>query len=249
MTPYVEPWNGSGRTSMSKTAIVAALEREIRPLVRNWARCERLHEGRQFRFFEQGDSIVVAGGIGASAARRAAEAVIALYAPETVYSVGFAGALDASLAVGDIVKPARVINAGDASIVRLSGGTGALVSFDSVANPAQKANLRDAFAAAAVDMEAAAVARAAEARGVVFGAIKAISDASDLALPPMDRFITPDGAFSEIRFAAYAAIRPWMWPQVLRLARNSNQASRALCAALSSLLNPHTSPLRDSAAI
>jgi nucleoside phosphorylase len=56
-------------------------------------------------------------GIGSQAARRAAEAVIALYAPKVVYSAGFAGALDPGLKVGDILQPLRVVNAGDGSSV------------------------------------------------------------------------------------------------------------------------------------
>jgi adenosylhomocysteine nucleosidase len=234
---------------MSRTAIVAALQREVRPLVRGWTVTEKSHEGRQFRFFEHQDAVAVAGGIGASAARRAAEAIIALYAPERIYSVGFAGALDSGLRVGALVKPARVINAGDGSSIALSGGTGVVVSFDSVADPPQKAKLRDSFGAIAVDMEAASVARAAETHGIVFGVVKAISDASGFELPPMDRFVERDGTFSEFRFAVYAAIRPWRWPQVLRLARNSKQASDALCAALRDLLSQHASHASKSATI
>ena len=51
--------------------------------------------------------------------------------------------------------------------------------------------------------------------------MKAISDVADFDLPPMDRFVKPDGSFSEMRFAWFAAIRPWVWPQVLRLAANA----------------------------
>ena len=63
---------------MSKLAIVAALEREVRPLVKDWRVAEKEHEGRRFRFFEQGETVLVCGGIGAEPARRAAEAVFAI---------------------------------------------------------------------------------------------------------------------------------------------------------------------------
>jgi hypothetical protein len=104
-----------------------------------------------------------------------------------------------------------------------------LVSFGAVASPAQKAKLRDSFGAQAVDMEAAAVARAAEARRVLFAVVKVISDEFDFTLPDMDRFVDSDGRFLESRFALFAAIRPWIWPQVVRLATNSKRASRVLC--------------------
>ena len=71
---------------MPKIAIVAALEREVSALIKNWNRIQREHEGRSFTFFERGDTVVVCGGIGVQAARRAAEAAITLYLPSLVQS-------------------------------------------------------------------------------------------------------------------------------------------------------------------
>ena len=93
-------------------------------------------------------------------------------------------------------------------------GEGVLVSFGSVASPEQKAKLRDSFGAQAVDMEAAAVARAAEVRGVEFAVVKVISDEFDFSFPSMERFVDSNGQFLEGRFAWFAALRPWLWPQV-----------------------------------
>jgi adenosylhomocysteine nucleosidase len=214
---------------MSRVAIVAALEREVRPLVKGWRVSEKECGGRRFKFYENGDSTAVCAGIGGEAARRAAEAVIALYGPDVIYSAGFAGALDAGLKVGDLIRPQRVVNAADGSSVQLNTGVGVLVSFGSVASPEQKAKLREAYAAQAVDMEASAVARAAEARGIRFGVVKAISDESEFALPAMERFVDPTGKFLDLKFALFAAVHPWMWSQVFRLALNTRRASRALC--------------------
>ncbi|MFZ0806058.1 MAG: hypothetical protein WAN03_07735, partial [Candidatus Sulfotelmatobacter sp.] len=157
---------------MFRVAIVAALEREVRPLVKGWRVSEKEYGERRFKFYENENVVAVCGGIGAEAARRAAEAVIALHGPEVIYSVGFAGALDPGLKVGDLIRPQRVVNAADGSSVSLNVGEGVLVSFGSVASPEQKAKLREAYAAQAVDMEASAVARAAEARGIQFGVVK-----------------------------------------------------------------------------
>jgi adenosylhomocysteine nucleosidase len=214
---------------MSRVAIVAALEREVRPLVKHWQVSDKEHDGRQFRFFEKDDFVLVCGGVGARAARRAAEAAIVLFAPKVVYSVGFAGALDPALTIGDVIQPERVVNASDGSSTRVGGGKGVLVSFASVASAEQKVKLRVGFSGQAVDMEAAAVAQAAEARGVGFGAVKVISDEVGFTFPSMERFVNPEGRFSEARFAAFTAFRPWLWLRVARLARNSDRASRALC--------------------
>lgn len=221
---------------MSRIAIVAALEREVRPLVKNWQVSEKEHSGRNVRFFEHGDAVLVCGGIGAEAARRAAEAVITLFAPTSVYSVGFAGALDSSSKIGDVVRPARILNAQDGSSVTLLEGRGTLVSFEAVAGPSQKVKLQESYGAQFVDMEAAAVARAAELHDLNFGAVKAISDEVDFEFPATGRFIDSNGTFSERQFAFFVALRPWLWASVIRLARNSGRASRALCAELALLL-------------
>jgi len=92
----------------------------------------------------------------------------------------------------------------------------------------QKAKLRASFSAQAVDMEAAVVARAAAIHGVGFSSVKAISDEASFEFPSIERFINPNGRFSEIRFACFAALRPWLWMRVLELANNSRRAARSL---------------------
>lgn len=229
----------------SRIAFVAALEREVRPLVSRWRHYTREHEGRRFRFFESDDSVLVCAGIGSAAARRAAEAAIALYAPIAVYSVGFAGALESVRKVGDVIVPARVINSGDGSSVALDSGHGVLITFGTVAGPEQKRKLRESFGAQAVDMEAAAVARSAEARGVPFKAVKVISDEVDFEFPEMERFVDAEGNFREGQFALFAAVRPWLWRRVFRMARNGQVAARALCEQIRKIVGERVSDIPD----
>src|SRR6266576_7104893 len=112
---------------MPEVAIVAALEREIAPLVRQWRFADQEHGGRKFRFFELGNAVVVCGGMGFEAARRATEAIVALYGPSVVLSVGFAGALDGKLRVGDLLQPRYVVDARDGSRTDTGAGSGVLV--------------------------------------------------------------------------------------------------------------------------
>jgi adenosylhomocysteine nucleosidase len=212
--------------------MVAALKREIAPLIKDWTRIQREHDGRKFTFFEQDDIVAVCGGIGMQSARRAAEAVIALYHPAQLHSVGFAGALNKSLRVGDILSPAVVIDARDGSRHQFTSGTGTLLTFMAVADAKQKIKLAQAYSAAAVDMEAAAVAAAAQARGIVFGATKVISDELDFDMPGIARFVSAEGRFRMPSFVLFAALRPWLWRSVAVLALNSSKASHALCARL-----------------
>jgi adenosylhomocysteine nucleosidase len=225
---------------MIRIAIIAAMEREVHPLIRSWKVRMVEQGGRRYRLFENGDAALVYGGIGAEAARRATEAVIREVSPMRVISVGFAGALngsrDRSLQVGDVLEPRTVINAADGVRTEVGSGEGILVSSATVAGKEQKVRLGAAYGANAVDMEAAAVARGAEARGVEFATLKAISDNADFSLPALDRFVAHDGTFRSLRFAGYVALRPWLWRTTIALARNSSKASRALCGALVSYL-------------
>jgi adenosylhomocysteine nucleosidase len=226
---------------MPRLAIVAALEREVRPLVKTWRVSEKQHSGRNFRFFEHEQAVLVCGGIGGEAARRATEAIIVLYQPAIVYSAGYAGSLDPAFGIGRLMRPARVIDTRDGSSVPIAGGEGVLVTSGSVATPSHKRTLRESFHAQAVDMEASSVARAAQARGIEFSTVKAISDEFEFELPDTEPFVDAEGRFLEARFALHVAIRPWLWPRVIKLMGNSAKGSRALCHELDKLISSRAS--------
>jgi adenosylhomocysteine nucleosidase len=245
---------------MPKIAIIAALEREIHPLVKSLPATTVHHEGRDFTIYESAYAIAVCGGIGAEAARRAAEAIIVRYSPELLISAGLAGALVPELRAGETIFPSTVIDTQDGSrhqtVIRdaaLSGSSLArtvLASYPKIANVAQKQQLAKSYGAHAVDMEAAAVARAAQAHNLSFLAIKAISDESDFELPEMSRFIR-DGKFRTKRFILHVAVRPWLWLKMIRLARNTQLASHSLCAwlresALTNTIVPGTNSRHQS---
>jgi len=213
---------------MPEIAIVAAVEREIWPLIRHWRISDQSHSGKRFRFFEAGNCVAVCGGIGPAAARRAAEAIIANYRPAILESVGFAGALESGLGVGDVLTIRQVIDAADGSRADAGHGDSTLVSFSSVAGKDQKKKLANSYGARVVDMEAAAVAKSAQAHGLEFRATKVVSDELGFPMPSMEKFITSDGQFQTARFAIRVALRPWMWATAIQLARNSTKAANAL---------------------
>ena len=219
-------------TPNRRIALVAALEREVWPLVKQWTASRREFDGRKFTFFENNRVVLVCAGIGAEAARRAAEAIIRLYNPVAIESVGFAGALDPKLAVGTVLEIKSVIDTRDGSRAEAATGDGILVSSDSTAGIAQKAKLAQAYGAHAVDMESAAVARAAQSHGLPFFALRAICDAHDFEMPRMERFVSDDGRFRTRQFLFFTLLRPWLWARVVRLAKNSNKAANALCKGL-----------------
>ncbi len=222
-------WNGSAPTDMRKIAIVTALKSEVAPLIRDWSVRFIDHAGKRHQLFENGHAALLCAGIGPEAARRATEAIIQEFQPSHILSVGFVGALDPGLRVGEVFEPRTVINAGDGARTDTGSGQGTLVSFDAVAGPEQKEKLRIAYGASIVDMEAAAVAQGAETRGVSFGALKVVSDEAAFAMPPVHGFVAPDGKFRTASFAAHVAIRPWLWGRTFVLARNSTRARQVLC--------------------
>ncbi|HYL96075.1 MAG TPA: hypothetical protein VET69_09750, partial [Terriglobales bacterium] len=214
---------------MPKVAIIAALEREVAGAIKNWRASKREYEGRRYKFYENPRAVLVCAGIGTEAARRACEAVIRLYQPALVISVGLAGGLDPSARVGSLFIPNRLVDASDGSALEMAEGQGTLVSWHSVADVQQKKKLANAYGASAVDMEAAAVARGAVARRADFMAVKAISDAYDFEFPDLERFIDAEGRFRSGALVMHAAIRPWLWKKLLYLKRNSERAAVTLC--------------------
>jgi adenosylhomocysteine nucleosidase len=223
----------------NRIAIVAALDREILPLVKSWPSSELTHEGREFAIYESDYAVLVCGGIGAESARRAAEAVIEKYSPDLVISAGVAGALVSELHVGDTIFPSVVIDIQDGSrhetaiqkapIANTPLGRTILSTYPEIASVRQKQQLAKSYSAHAVDMEAAAVARAAQKHNLRFVAVKSISDELSFELPEMNRFIR-QGQFRTRSFVLYIAPRPWLWFRVIRLARNTRRASENLCA-------------------
>lgn len=222
-----------------RIAIVAGLEREIRLLVKGWPSRKVEYESREFTFYEGEHAVVVCGGIGAEAARRAAQAIIVTFSPELVISAGISGALVAELHVGDTIFPSTVIDTQDgsrhATVIRNApvGGTALgrtmLVSHTKIVGAAEKQWLAKSYGAHAVDMESAGVARAAEVHNLPFLAIKSISDELDFELPEMSQFIH-HGGFETARFLLHVALRPWLWLRMVRLAQNTQIAAANLCA-------------------
>jgi adenosylhomocysteine nucleosidase len=220
-------------------AIIAALEHELRPLIKHWPQTKTQHQGREHIFHESSYAVAVCGGIGAESARRATEAIIAKYSPDLLISAGLAGALVPDLKVGATIFPATVIDSQDASrhetaiqhspVGNTSVGRTILITYPEVATAAQKQQLAKSYGAHAVDMEASAVARAAQAHNLPFLAVKAISDDVNFEIPEMSRFIR-NGPFDTPRFVVHVALRPWLWLRVIRLARNTKIASENLCA-------------------
>ena len=90
---------------MSRSVIIAAMQREVEPLVRGWQRTAIRDDSGSLAAFERDDRAVVISGIGRDHAEAAARAAITQYRPGQLISAGLAGALIRSLKAGSVMTP------------------------------------------------------------------------------------------------------------------------------------------------
>lgn len=230
------------RERMIRIAIIAALEREIAPLVQGWERVALRHEGRDLFCHQNGDLMAVAGGIGRRWATSTARAVAAEFQPQALVSAGLGGAIIRSLKVGSIFIPNVIVDAATGAEYRCNAGEnlvsgGILVSAEEIADSGSKQHLADQYHALVVDMEAAAVAQVAQQMKTGFFCVKAISDELDSRFPPLNRFVDETGWFKTREFLAWGVLRPQWWLATIRLGRDSHRATAALCHWLARNLN------------
>lgn len=215
-------------------AIIAALPREVKHLVRGWQE----HRLPNKTIVYTNDSAVVAcAGMGSARATLAVQAAMAMKPVTALFSVGLAGACDPSLKIGEIVRAGVVVDTQSGERYSDSQFSQVLVSAPAIASVREKQRLYESYRASAVDMEAATVARIAQAHNLPFQAIKAISDDASFELQDLARFATKDGQFREAAFAAYAVAQPRLWSKLFQLAGNSKRAIQSLTAELESQLD------------
>jgi uridine phosphorylase len=196
----------------------------------NWARSGRW-KGR--------DAIAIANGAGAE---RAFAAVILAARPTAVCNLGFCGALDESLRIGDVVIVLEVQDGTrqsdrkyetlvpDINSAKSFALSGSAISITRVAQTAsEKRNLR-ATGASIVEMEAAGAARAAEDLGLPFYCIRAVSDlAGEDFENDFNGALDSDGRFSALRLITGALASPRKrFGELLRLKQRTAIASKKL---------------------
>ena len=218
---------------MTRTAIIAALPGELAPLVRGWKH-QRQNGVQLWHHRDENLYVAACAGMGQAAATRAFAAVEADAPIDLVFSVGWAGALNSSIAAGSAHNVAGVIDVRTGERFRCDAGAGSfwLATSPRVANGTEKQRLANTYGAALVDMEAAAIARLAKMREIPFYSLKGVSDPLDAEMPDFNPFITADGRLQAARFALYALMHPRYWPALLRMGDNSKKASQSIAESL-----------------
>ncbi len=224
---------------MTRTAIIAAMPAELKPLTRGWQH-QHSNGVHLWRWsFADGEWIAACAGAGIQAATRAFAEVERSGEVSTVISTGWAGALREDLAPGKAYDVSTIIDAhtGERFTTACPPNDCWLVTSPKVADVHEKLRLAETYQAALVEMEAAGVARLARMRGIPFYCVKGISDGYSDKLPDFNRFISTDGHFQLARFVFFVLFRPWLWPSLIRMGENSKKAARDLAASLLDLLD------------
>ena len=200
------------------------------------------------RLGDGGSCLLVQTGVGVERAR----AVAARMPPARAFlACGCAGALAAWLRPGDLVAGDAVtaLDTGEclpATGAALSGWAvargfrvhrGVIASSPSVLGTARAKADAAADGALVVEMESAAVAAEARARGIPFVALRVVLDGATEELGPLVGAVDPaTGDLRPRRALAALGPRPWLWPTAVRLGRQTRIAEGQLRAIMAAVL-------------
>jgi nucleoside phosphorylase len=192
----------------------------------HWARAAELN-GRAV--------LLLANGAGALRAAQAVEVAGSFEKPGLICNMGFCGALESGMAIGDIFVAERV-QTGDREFATVKPQSarphhaGVLASIDRVAQTAEEKRDLRLRGASAVEMEAAGVAAKAAELNVPFYCVRSITDLADESFAfDFNAALRSDGRFDTMRLIAASCRRPLsLLPELLRLGRRSYTAARTL---------------------
>ncbi|HUN87067.1 MAG TPA: hypothetical protein VMU48_22000 [Terracidiphilus sp.] len=218
---------------MTRTALIAAMPAELKPIVRGWKH-QSIDGVDTWAHRDENLYVAACAGAGQQAATRAFAAIEKDAPIDLVFSIGWAGALKPDLALGSAHNVAGVIDVRTGERFNCDAGAGNLwlATSPRVADAAEKRRLASTYPAALVDMEAAAIARLAHMREIPFYCFKGVSDAMDAKLPDFNRFIARNGKFKTFGFTVYALLHPWYWPALAQMGENSKRASQQIAESL-----------------
>lgn len=241
--------------------LVAAMPQEIAPLLRRFKgyRKERASGFALYRFALPGaDVVLIESGMGPAHAQRATEALISAARPGLILNFGLCGGVQPGLAVGELVLAERVLWLEQGRLTQeaqpepelvgvvgeactsagLQPKRGSFVTAAAIMNKKEVArSLGGGTAHPVLEMETAAVLRAARLEGVPFLALRCVSDAHDEELGfSLEEFCDSELRVSPLRVLGCISRKPWIIPQLLRLSGNTKKASEKLALGVEAAL-------------
>lgn len=233
--------------------VVAAMPQEIEPLLQRVRGCRREKvSGFNLCSFTLGGTpvVLVESGMGPAHAGAATNALIGAASPSLIMNVGFAGAVLPGLRVGELVLAERVFRLEkgelfeaprpDAALTGLialacrdaglPARQGSFITACGIMNKGElSTSLGGAFSLPVLEMETAAVLEAAGDAGIPAVALRGISDTAEEELGfGIEELCDCELNLSPWRLLAMLVKKPYLVPQLVRLAGNSRRAGRHL---------------------
>jgi adenosylhomocysteine nucleosidase len=250
---------------MATIGLIAAMPEEVKPLLARVGHIRRETSGGltiyRFRCGER-DACLVESGMGPQHAAVATNTLIDAAKPDLIISFGMAGAVTPGLGVGDLVIAQRLLFAKERLFSEQQGLStdlaktaiellqrkmaglsfsicgGTCITVGAILAKGETARLLPAGVINPVlEMETAAVAKVAARQKIPLLAVRAISDdaSEDLGFNITD--FTDRNMNIRVHRVLWAVTRrPWLIPQLLRLARSSRRAGVNLADAVVSLM-------------
>jgi adenosylhomocysteine nucleosidase len=199
--------------------------------------------------------VLVRSGVGRQRAENATLQVIDRFQPSTLVSIGYAGAVQPELNVGDLVIADTIIAEKEkgkyspdsdwlnrAKDVHCPEGfkavVGGLLTVDHVIHDSlSKQELGKNYSVQAVEMETSAIAKVAEEKDVPLLSLRVISDRLDQELLDSSSFLGSDGEISTLKAGWYVLTHPGSIKNALSLRSQTQIATQALTKFLSDLLH------------
>jgi adenosylhomocysteine nucleosidase len=218
--------------------LVCALPLEVQELLKRCVKV-RSYGGGDFTFrggrYDNVRLVIVEAGTGQARARRATQALIDGHDPTWILSVGFAGAIQPGLKIGQILVPNRLVSPGAEDIhVDVSFPSqpergwhvGGLLTVDRIVRTiAEKQSLAAETNCQGVDMESYAVAEVCKAQRKRFFGVRVFSDDLSADLPAeVLSLMGPTGA------VRYGAVLGALWKRPGSAQEMWNMREQAIAA-------------------
>ena len=197
--------------------------------------------------------VLVRTGVGRQRAEDAALQVIDRFQPAALVSIGYAGAVQPGLNVGDLVIADTIIDEEGGEYfpnpdwldrtrsLSCPEGVrkveGRLITVNKVIHdPAAKGELGKNFDVQAVEMETAAIAKAAKTKSCPLLSLRGISDRLDQELLDSSSFLGSDGEISSLKAGWYVLTHPGTIKNALSLRTQTRFATQVMTNFLTGLL-------------
>ena len=241
-------------------AIFGAVKEEISGIKRAMNISNRVRLGKSDAWkgkWKEQNIVLTRTGVGRQRAEETTLLIIERFQPKALISIGYAGAVQPELKVGDLVIADSITDVeGDKnrkffpdpnwlsrsrSIPGIRGAqvvVGGLLTVNSVIHlPAAKRELGRSYNVQIVDMETSAIAGIAEEKGLPLLSVRAVSDSVDQELLDSSSFLGSDGEISTLKAGWYVMTHPNSIKGALSLRTQIQFATRVLTEFMSDLLS------------